>query len=52
MVKVLDWTTQTGGGQSLAASLDYVPLPPAVQTYARTQLLTVTGPSGTALLTK
>jgi phosphate transport system substrate-binding protein len=52
LVKVLDWTTQTGGGQSLATALDYVPLPPAVQTYARTQLLTVTGPSGTALLTK
>ena len=52
LVKVLDWTTQTGGGQSLATSLDYVPLPPAIQTYARTQLLTVTGPSGQPLLTK
>ena len=52
LVKVLDWTTQTGGGQSLATSLHYVPLPPAVQTYARTQLLTVTGPSGQVLLTK
>ena len=31
-VKVLDWTTQTGGGQSLAAVLDYVALPPSVQT--------------------
>jgi phosphate transport system substrate-binding protein len=52
VVKVLDWTTQTGGGQDLAKGLDYVALPPAIQTYARTQLLTVTGPSGTALLTK
>ncbi len=52
VVKVLDWTTHTGGGQSLAAGLDYVALPPAVQNQVRTQLLTVTGPSGQALLTK
>ncbi len=52
MVKVLDWTTHTGGGQSLAAALDYVPLPPAVQNQVRTALLTVTGPNGKALLTK
>ncbi len=52
VVKVLDWTTHTGGGQDLAASLDYVPLPPAVQNQVRTQLLTVTGPSGQVLLTK
>ena len=52
VVKVLDWTTHTGGGQDLAPALDYVPLPPAVQNQVRTQLLTVTGPSGTALLTK
>ena len=51
-VKVLDWTTHTGGGQDLAASLDYVALPPSVQSYVRTQLLTVTGPNGQALLTK
>ncbi len=51
-VKVLDWTTHTGGGQDQAASLDYVVLPAAIQAYARTQLLTVTGPSGTPLLTK
>ncbi len=51
-VKVLDWTTQTGGGQKLAGSLGYASLPPAIQTYARTQLLTVTGPSGELLLTK
>ena len=52
VVKVLDWTTHTGGGQDLAASLDYVPLPPAIQNTNRTTLLTVTGPTGTTLLTK
>jgi phosphate transport system substrate-binding protein len=52
VVKVLDWTTHTGGGQNIAATLDYVPLPPAVQNYVRAQLLTVTGPTGSALLTK
>ncbi len=52
VVKVLDWTTHTGGGQSLAASLDYVPLPAAVQQQVRTALLTVKGSNGKALLTK
>ncbi len=52
MVKVLDWTTHTGGGQDLAAGLDYVALPPAIQNEDRTSLLTVTGPSGETLLTK
>ena len=52
VVKVLDWTTHSGGGQDLASGLHYVPLPPAVQNQNRTQLLTVTGPSGQALLTK
>jgi len=52
VVKVLDWTTHTGGGQSLAAQLDYVPLPPGVQNQVRTSLLTVKGPNGKALLTK
>ncbi len=52
VVKVLDWTTHTGGGQDVAPALDYVPLPPAVQNQVRTQLLTVTGPGGTVLLTK
>jgi phosphate transport system substrate-binding protein len=51
-VKVLDWTTHTGGGQDLAASLSYVALPPAVQNQNRAQLLTVTGPTGQVLLTK
>jgi phosphate transport system substrate-binding protein len=52
VVKVIDWTTHTGGGQDLANSLHYVALPPAVQNQNRTQLLTVTGPSGQTLLTK
>lgn len=52
VVKLLDWTTHTGGGQDLAAGLAYVALPAGVQNNNRTALLTVTGPSGTALLTK
>jgi len=52
VVKVLDWTTHTGGGQDLAGALNYVALPPAVQNQNRTQLLTVTGASGQMLLTK
>ena len=52
VVKVLDWTTHTGGGQDLAAGLGYVALPPAVQNQVRTQLLTVTGTTNQALLTK
>ncbi len=52
VVKVLDWTTHTGGGQDLAAGLGYVALPPAVQNQNRTQMLTVTGPTGQTLLTK
>lgn len=52
IVKLLDWTTHTGGGQDLAASLYYVALPPAVQNLNRAELGTVTGPSGQVLLTK
>ena len=52
VVKVLDWTTSTRGGQDLATALSYVKLPPAVQNQNRTTLLTVTGPSGQVLLTK
>jgi phosphate transport system substrate-binding protein len=52
VVKVLDWTTHTGGGQDLAAGLDYVPLPANIQNQDRTALLTVTGPTGSPLLTK
>jgi phosphate transport system substrate-binding protein len=52
VVKVLDWTTHTGGGQDQASGLGYVPLPPGLQNSNRTALLTVTGPSGQPLLTK
>ena len=52
VVKVLDWTTHTGGGQDQAAGLGYVALPPGLQNSNRTALLTVTGPSGQTLLTK
>jgi phosphate transport system substrate-binding protein len=52
VVKVLDWTTHTGGGQDQAAGLGYVTLPPALQNTNRAHLLTVTGPSGKALLSK
>jgi phosphate transport system substrate-binding protein len=52
VVSVLDWTTHTGGGQNLANGLGYVPLPPGLQNSNRTALLTVTGPSGQALLNK
>ena len=52
VVKVLDWTTHTGGGQDQAAGLGYVVLPPSIQNSNRTTLLTVTGPNGQALLTQ
>jgi phosphate transport system substrate-binding protein len=52
VVKVLDWTTHSGGGQDQAAGLGYVALPPALQNSNRTTLLTVKGPSGQVLLTK
>ncbi len=52
VVKVLDWTTHTGGGQDQASGLGYVVLPPGLQNSNRAALLTVTGPSGQALLTK
>jgi phosphate transport system substrate-binding protein len=51
-VKVLDWTTHTGGGQDLAAGLNYVALPPVIQNQNRAALLQVTGPTGQVLLTK
>jgi phosphate transport system substrate-binding protein len=52
VVKVLDWTTHTGGGQDLAHGLGYATLPPGLQNSNRTTLLTVKGPSGQVLLTK
>ena len=52
VVKVLDWTTHTGGGQDQASSLGYVMLPPGLQNSNRVTLQTVTGPNGQTLLTK
>lgn len=52
VVKVLDWTTHTGGGQNQAGGLGYVPLPPNLQNSNRVALSTVTGPNGQTLLTK
>lgn len=52
VVKVLDWTTHTGGGQNQASGLGYVPLPPNLQNSNRVALSTVTGPNGQTLLTK
>jgi phosphate transport system substrate-binding protein len=51
IVKVLDWTTQTAGGQRHAKGLGYVALPAAIQASDRASLGKVTGPSGTSLLT-
>jgi phosphate transport system substrate-binding protein len=50
IVKVLDWTTQSGGGQRQARGLGYVALPQAIQASDRASLMKVTGPSGTSLL--
>ena len=51
-MKVLDWLSHAPG-QSIAASLEYVPLPTNIQALARSTLLQVTGPDGkTVLLTK
>jgi phosphate transport system substrate-binding protein len=52
LVKVIDWLSHAPG-QSVASSLDYVPLPSNIQALARSTLLQVTGPDGkTILLTK
>ncbi len=52
LVKIIDWTSHAPG-QSVASSLDYVPLPANIQALARSTLLQVTGPDGkTILLTK
>ena len=47
LVSLLGWLT--GPGQSYAATLGYVPLPPAVQQFAATALAHVTGPGGQPL---
>ena len=47
LVTLISWLTSPG--QSYAASLGYVPLPPAIQHLARTTLARITGPDGTPL---
>ncbi|MGE5291997.1 MAG: hypothetical protein ACM3ML_33405 [Micromonosporaceae bacterium] len=42
-----DWLTSSG--QADAATLGYVPLPPAIQLFARATLAHVTGPGGQPL---
>ncbi|MGO8862349.1 MAG: phosphate ABC transporter substrate-binding protein PstS [Acidimicrobiales bacterium] len=52
LVHVLDWLSHAPG-QSIAETLDYVPLPANIQQLARNTLLQVVGPDGkTVLLTK
>jgi phosphate transport system substrate-binding protein len=48
LVTMLDWLIHTG--QTYAATLGYVPLPPQVQQLAHTMLQQVTGPGGAHLL--
>ena len=47
LVALLSWLTHAG--QSYAATLGYVPLPPAIQSLATATLARVTGPAGTLL---
>jgi phosphate transport system substrate-binding protein len=47
LVALLSWLTTAG--QSFAATLGYVPLPPAIQHLAAAALARVTGPTGTLL---
>jgi phosphate transport system substrate-binding protein len=47
LVSLLSWLTHAG--QSYAATLGYVPLPPAIKQLATTTLARVTGPGGQAL---
>ncbi len=51
LVNMLEWLTHSGG-QKWAGSLQYVPLPAAVQSLAQSELLTVVGPNGKPLLTQ
>ena len=44
VVKVLDWTTHTGGGQDQASGLGYVMLPPGLQNSNRVTLADGDGP--------
>ena len=47
LTALISWLTRDG--QSYAATLGYVPLPPAIQQLAATALARVTGPDGTSL---
>ena len=47
LVNLLGWLT--GPGQAYAATLGYVPLPPAIKQLATATLARVTGPSGSTL---
>lgn len=49
LISLLTWLTHDG--QSYAATLGYVPLPPAIQQLAVSTLTRVTGPAGTSLST-
>jgi phosphate transport system substrate-binding protein len=49
LAKVLDWLSHAPG-QTVAKSLDYVPLPANIQALARSTLLQVTGPDGKTIL--
>ncbi len=51
LVDMLEWLTHAGG-QKWAGSLQYVPLPAAVQALAQSSLLQITGPNGKPLLTQ
>ncbi|HEY5272229.1 MAG TPA: phosphate ABC transporter substrate-binding protein PstS [Acidimicrobiales bacterium] len=51
MVDLFEWMTHSGG-QKYAKSLDYVPLPAAVQATAQKALQEILGPNGKPLLTK
>lgn len=49
LVKIIDWVSHTPG-QTVASSLDYVPLPANIQALARSTLLQVVGPDGKTIL--
>jgi hypothetical protein len=51
MVDLFEWMSHSGG-QKYAKSLDYVPLPAAVQLTAQKALQEIVGPNGKPLLTK
>jgi len=48
LVSLVSWLT--GPGQAYAATLGYVPLPPAIQQQAAATLARITGPGGEPLI--